>query len=221
MESILEYADMFNDLFGFHGHHDHHDQHGEHHHRAGPRRGGRGTGWGGRSPAPPSWFGEFFGPPPRADRGGVRYLVLDALAERSRHGYEVIQAIEERSKGTYRPSPGIVYPTLQMLDELGHVRVVETEGRKAYAITDEGQRDLAEHREEVADFYGRSAEHDWESQLEAFSDLKRQAVYLFKTFRRAAAHGRLSAGVQTRVAEVLRDAVKRIEVILDESQRDR
>jgi DNA-binding PadR family transcriptional regulator len=208
---------MFNDLFALHARFHHH-----HHHWAGGRRGGHGArhrgGWGGGS----SWFSDFFNPPPRADRGAVRYLVLDALTERPRHGYEVIQAIEERSKGTYRPSPGVVYPTLQLLDELGHVQMVETEGRKAYAITEEGRRDLAEHREEVAEFYERSAEHDWESHLESFAELKRQAAYLFKTFKRAASHGRLSPGVQARVAEVMRDAVTRIEEILEEeSRRDR
>jgi Transcriptional regulator PadR-like family len=82
-------------------------------------------GHGAHGPKHPSW-GDWFGsPPPRAERGGVRYLVLDALAERPRHGYEVIQVIEERSGGSYRPSPGVIYPTLQMLEELGHARVVE------------------------------------------------------------------------------------------------
>lgn len=207
---------MFNDFFDFYGGRRHH------HHWAGPRRGGpHGRPWGARPPGGPSWFGDFFGPPPRADRGGVRYLVLDAIAERPRHGYEVIQTIEERSNGSYRPSPGVVYPTLQMLEEMGHARVVEQDGRKVYGITEEGQRDLHEHRDEVADFYDRSGGPDWESQLESFSELKRHVVDLFKSFKRAARRGRLSSGVQAKVAEVLRDAVKRIEDILEESQRDR
>ena len=95
----------------------------------GPPAGGRGPSWG-------DWFGS---PPPRAERGGVRYLVLDALSERPRHGYEVIQVIEERSGGSYRPSPGVIYPTLQMLEELGHARVVEQDNRKVYEITDAGR----------------------------------------------------------------------------------
>src|SRR5690242_9664833 len=112
----------------------------------GPRsRWGRGA-WGrpmsGRGPG----FGDFFEPPPRADRGGVRYLVLDAIADRPRHGYEIMQAIEERSGGAYRPSPGVVYPTLQLLEELGHAQISEQEARKVYAITDAGRTDLAEHK---------------------------------------------------------------------------
>jgi DNA-binding PadR family transcriptional regulator len=225
-----EYMNM-NEFFGFPGHgreHRHHDHPHHHHphHFAGGRRGGfggRGGPWGGggRGGGPAEWFGDFFGPPPRADRGGVRYLVLDAIAERARHGYEVISAIEERSGGTYRPSPGVVYPTLQMLEELGHARVVEEESRKVYAITDEGRRDLAEHRDEVDDFYDRSAEHDWERQLESFRDLKRQAAGLFRSFKRAARRGRFTPEVQTKVVAVLHEALERIEAILRESDRER
>jgi DNA-binding PadR family transcriptional regulator len=170
---------------------------------------------------PADWFGDLLGPPPRADRGGVRYLVLDAISERPRHGYEVIQAIEQRSGGSYRPSPGVVYPTLQMLEELGHARVIEQESRKAYEITDEGKRDLAEHRDEVADFYERSTPPDFESQLEAFSELKHRAVFLLRSFKRAAFRGRLSPEVQTRVLGVLRDALEQIERLLREAEERR
>ena len=97
----------------------------------------------------PEWWDMFGGPPPRAERGAVRYLVLDALEKQPRHGYEIMQAIEERSGQTYRPSPGVIYPTLQMLEELRHVRGTDDDGRRIYAITPEGQRDLQEHRAEV------------------------------------------------------------------------
>jgi DNA-binding PadR family transcriptional regulator len=206
---------MFRHFMEFDNHHPHHWHHRHHHHWAGPRR-----GHGPRGPAGADFFGDFFGPPPRADRGGVRYLVLDAISEQPRHGYEVIQAIEQRSGGTYRPSPGVVYPTLQMLEELGHARAVEADARKAYGITEEGLRDLAEHRAEVADFYERSAEHDWERQLDSFRDLKRQAAFMFRSFKRAARHGRLSPEVHARVIEVVRDALRRIEAILNESEHD-
>ena len=100
-------------------------------------------------PGRPDFSELFGGPPPRADRGVVRYLILDAIAQQARHGYEIIQAIEERSAGTYRPSPGVIYPTLQMLEELRHARVEEREARKVYAITAEGTRDLDDHAEEA------------------------------------------------------------------------
>jgi DNA-binding PadR family transcriptional regulator len=163
--------------------------------------------------------GDFFGPPPRADRGGVRYLVLDAIGTQARHGYEVIQAIEERSGGAYRPSPGVVYPTLQLLEELEHARVVEQDARKVYTITEAGLRDLEAHRDEVVDFYDRFADDAWERQMEDFGDLMRRAARLFKTFKRAARHGRMSAKAQAGIRAVLDDAVKRIETILQDEAR--
>lgn len=191
-----------------------------------PRWAGRRGGFGGGGPpfgrrpgGFPEWFGDFFGPPPRADRGGVRYLVLDAIAEQPRHGYEIIQAIEQRSGGSYRPSPGVVYPTLQLLEELGHVRAVEHEARKAYAITDEGKRDLAEHRDEVEDFYDRSVDYGWERQWEDFSELKHQVVFMLKTFKRAVSRRRLSPEAQQRVGQVLIEAVAKIEAIVAEELR--
>jgi DNA-binding PadR family transcriptional regulator len=183
-------------------------------HRGGPWGGGR-FGRGG----PPDWFGDMFGPPPRAERGGVRYLVLDALNERARHGYEVIQAIEERSAKSYRPSPGVVYPTLQLLEELGHAQVTEQEGRKVYAITEAGKADLEAHRDEVREFYERFDEEGWERQMEDFGDLMRQVARLFKTFRRAARRGDMSPKVQASIREVLNEAVQKIEAILEARDR--
>src|SRR5579871_1914687 len=99
--------------------------------------------WPKRPPRPPGMRGDAWsgmwaewwrGPTPRADRGLVRYLVLDAIAQQPRHGYEIIQVIGEKSGGAYRPSPGVVYPTLQMLEELGHARTVEKDDRKVYTI---------------------------------------------------------------------------------------
>jgi DNA-binding PadR family transcriptional regulator len=180
---------------------------------------GRGGPFGGRRPGPADFFGEFFGPPPRAERGNVRYLVLDAIREQPRHGYEIIQAIEERSGGAYRPSPGVVYPTLQLLEELGHARVQEREARKVYAITDEGKKDLEAHADEVHEFYERSADDDWENHAEDFAELMRRTAKLFKTFKRAARRGHLSGRAKTQIRDVLDDAFRRIEAILAEQDR--
>jgi DNA-binding PadR family transcriptional regulator len=193
-----------------------------HHHHfdwyAAARRGGQWSGdfGGGR----PEWFGDWFGsPPPRAERGGVRYLVLDALAQRPRHGYEIIQAIEERSGGAYRPSPGVVYPTLQLLEELGHAELTAQEGRKVYAITDAGRRDLEEHANEVADFYDRFPEQSWERYAEDFGDVMKRAARLFRTFKRAAHRGGMSRRAQTAIREILDEAVRKIEAVLAEDER--
>jgi DNA-binding PadR family transcriptional regulator len=187
----------------------------------GPRRGswGRG-GWGhGSGQDRPGWWSEWFGdPPPRADRGGVRYLVLDAIADRPRHGYEVISAIEERSKGGYRPSPGVIYPTLQMLDELQHARAIEQEGRRVYEITDTGRADLEAHREEVEDFYDRLHEDSWESYMENFGEVMRRLGHLLKAFRRASRRGRLSASTLTKVREIVNEAIHKLEQLLEKDE---
>lgn len=79
------------------------------------------------------------------DHGELRLVVLGLIAEKPRHGYEIIKAIEDRLAGTYSPSPGVIYPTLALLDELGHVALAQRgalaqqgESRKPYAITAEG-----------------------------------------------------------------------------------
>ncbi len=70
-------------------------------------------------------------------------MVLALIAEKPRHGYEIIKAIEDRLAGTYSPSPGVIYPTLTMLEELGHATVAESDGKKLYTITPEGAAYLA------------------------------------------------------------------------------
>ena len=77
------------------------------------------------------------------DHGELRLVVLALIAEQPRHGYEIIKEIEDRVAGTYTPSPGVIYPTLTMLEELGHATVTETAGKKLYAITPDGAGWLA------------------------------------------------------------------------------
>ena len=133
-------------------HHPHHHEHGhgherQHHLEGGPphhghRGGGRGRGHGGLG-------GD------RARRGEARYIVLDALRDGPRHGYEIIKALEERSSGRYSPSPGTVYPTLQYLEELLLVQAELQGERRVYRITEAGEAELTAHAEEIAAFWGR------------------------------------------------------------------
>jgi DNA-binding PadR family transcriptional regulator len=69
--------------------------------------------------------------------------VLALIAEQPRHGYEIIKEVEDRVAGTYSPSPGVIYPTLTLLEELGHASVAESDGKKLYAITPNGTAYLA------------------------------------------------------------------------------
>src|SRR5919198_3103307 len=107
-----------------------------------------GRRWGGFRPGP--GVGErFFG------RGDLKYVILDLLKDQPRHGYDIIRALEDRMRGRYRPSPGSVYPTLQMLEDLGYVSSTQQEGKKVYSITDEGRRYLSEQESTVEDIRSR------------------------------------------------------------------
>lgn len=89
------------------------------------------------------------------ESGEVKYVILRLLKEKPRHGYEIIKALEDRMGGWYTPSAGTVYPTLQLLEDQGYVRVVESEGKRVYHITPEGEAFLEEHRDVIDDIFDR------------------------------------------------------------------
>jgi DNA-binding PadR family transcriptional regulator len=90
------------------------------------------------------------------DQGDLRLVILALLAEQPRHGYEIIKAIEERLGGAYAPSPGVVYPTLTWLEELGYAALVEEAGsKKLYSVTPEGQEYLEKNRGQVDGIFAR------------------------------------------------------------------
>jgi len=80
----------------------------------------------------------------RMGRGDVRVAILALLAEQPMHGYQIIQQIEERSGGAWKPSPGSVYPTLQLLTDEGVIEVEEAGGRKTYSLTEAGRAEAAD-----------------------------------------------------------------------------
>jgi len=92
------------------------------------------------------------------DHGDLRWVVLALIAERPRHGYELIKEIEDRVGGAYSPSPGVIYPTLTLLEETGLIAAQESEGgRKLYAILLEGEKELQAHRPAVDGLFERMA----------------------------------------------------------------
>ena len=142
-----------------HHHHHHHDEEG----RGRGRRGAlpaagiavalmtaagstmEGEGWRGRGRGPRGPFGP--GGPRgrgRARRGDVRAAILALLGEQPMHGYQIIQELESRSNGAWRPSPGSVYPTLQLFEDEGLVSASEVDGKRVFALTDAGRERLAE-----------------------------------------------------------------------------
>lgn len=89
------------------------------------------------------------------ERGDLKFAVLALVKEKPMHGYEVMQALERESRGCYKASAGSVYPTLQLLEDQGHVTVQEWDGKKVYSITDQGRSYLNEHRDHVDQVFER------------------------------------------------------------------
>jgi DNA-binding PadR family transcriptional regulator len=87
-------------------------------------------------------------------RGGIKFAILSLLKEKPRHGYDIIREMEERSGGLYTPSPGVIYPTLQALEDQDYVTSNEQEGKKVYSITDSGSAYLQGHKEQMRERHG-------------------------------------------------------------------
>lgn len=115
---------------------------GEHMGRHGRHGGGWGRHWGGGR--------RFF------EQGDLRIVILGLIAEKPRHGYELIKDVEDRFGGAYAPSPGVVYPLLTMLEELGQVALESSEGgKKLYAITDAGKAAVEESKADIERLFAR------------------------------------------------------------------
>lgn len=141
------------------GHHGPEDSERHHGRGGGHRGGGEGHGRDGQGREGHGPFGgmrgPIGGPRGRARRGEARYILLDALRDGPKHGYEIIKSLEERSGGQYAPSPGTVYPTMQYLEDLGLVRADQNSERRIFHITEAGRADLETHAQEIADFWVR------------------------------------------------------------------
>lgn len=94
-------------------------------------------------------FATFERPSRLFEKGDLKYVILDLLKEKPSHGYEIIRAMEESFHGFYTPSAGSVYPTLQMLEDMGYARSSEHDGKKIYTIEDEGRQFLKEHQTDI------------------------------------------------------------------------
>ena len=124
--------------------------------------------------------------------GGLRLVLLQLIADKPRHGYELIKAIEERLNGSYSPSPGVVYPTLTLLEELGYVTVSTADGaRKLHTITDAGRQFLDTQRGEADAHWARL-----QAKAQAHAERPPQIQRAIENFK-LAVHMRLARGALT------------------------
>lgn len=146
-------------------------------------------------------------PGARMGRGDVRQAVLALLREQPMHGYQLITEIEQRSGGAWRPSPGSVYPTLQLLADEGLIVAEEAGGRKTYALTAEGRVVADAAAEQAAPFAAQE-----EQSGPGFSALPRAG---FELAQAAAQVGRTGTPEQVQEAvDILDDARRRLYSIL-------
>jgi len=170
----------------------------------GPRSGWRPGGGGRRGPGGPGGPG---GPRrPKASRGDVRATILALLSEGPRTGYQIMSDIEERSRGAWRPSPGAVYPALQLLADEGLIVGEEAGGRRTFSLTDAG-REYVENNPEMA----RGA---WESMAD--SDSGFCAGDIPRLFTEAA---RLGAAIAQTAHAGTPDQIRAAERLLKETRR--
>lgn len=161
-------------------------------------RGGRGFGAG-------PWGGRMFG------GQDLRYVILQLISEKPSHGYEIIKSIQERMGGNYAPSPGIVYPMLTMLEEMGYASVAQEGTRKLYSITEDGAKALAENKAVVDAIFARMQQSRTEFASQRPQQIERAVENLRMALRMKM--GSLTTEQIHAVTDIIDAAAKQIERI--------
>ena len=145
------------------------------------------------------------------DQGHLKYVILQLLEEKPRHGYEIIKEIEDRFSGAYSPSPGTVYPTLTLLEDLGYARAKPEEGgKKIYEITDEGRAHLAENKPLIDDIFSKIEEFAQSLFGEPMMDVNRGLKNVASAIYGSKRHGRTADQIR-KIKEILDRAAGEIE----------
>lgn len=145
-------------------------------------------------------------------QGDLRFVVLKLIADKPSYGYEIIRAIEERLAGAYSPSPGVVYPTLTLLEELGQIQVQKADGpRKLFEITPDGEAALDQNRAIVETIFARMAEVNARHGGGPAPQILRAMENLKTSLRIRLSRGPLSSDQVGTIAQLLDDAARAVE----------
>ena len=164
--------------------------------------GPRAWGFRGRRGGRRQWFGA----------GDMKYVILELLRDKPRHGYEVMKELEERMHGCYSPSPGTIYPTLQWLEDEGFVVARDVEGKKVYEITDTGRAFLDEHKDIVEEIFDRVTETVERTVGGSMAEVNRALGQLVKAVYRTGWKAESDAA-RKGVAEILAKATTEIDAL--------
>ncbi|MDR6602258.1 DNA-binding PadR family transcriptional regulator [Achromobacter deleyi] len=161
----MRHSHFQNDRHGHHGHHGHHDHHGHHghhdHHGHHPRHAAAGGDWFSGSPDGRGDADGFGGDGRGFTRGrrvsadDLQLMLLGLLEQSPSHGYELIKALGTLSNGFYTPSPGMVYPALTYLEELGYATVEQDGAKKRYHLAEPGKAHLEANRSRLTMMFNR------------------------------------------------------------------
>lgn len=150
--------------------------------------------------------GRMFGP------GELRLVLLALVAEEARHGYDCIKALEEATHGAYAPSPGVIYPTLQLLvDEGLIIEQASADSRKVYEVTDEGRAELADRKEEIDELLERLGRKAERASAARSSDMMRSLGNLAAVLANAASRGKLSSANRATIVDMIDELARKIE----------
>ncbi len=170
--------------------------------------GGRGSGGMGGPGGRRKRRGRMFG------SGELRLALLALIAEEERHGYELIKAVEDMTGGDYAPSPGAVYPTLQMLADEGKIEeAASKDAKKPFKVTADGSAELEERSEEVEALMGRLGKHGERAEKVKSPDLFRAMGNLANVLKNRARSGKLDKDVMDEIVDIIDEVAKRIERI--------
>ena len=144
--------------------------------------------------------------------GELRLVLLSLIAEAPRHGYELIKEIEDLTGGEYAPSPGVIYPTLSLLEDEGMIAPVESdESRKAFRVTDAGKAELEGSSAEVASLMRRLGKQAERSKPRGSPDLLRALGNLATVITNRAANGQFSGASKDKVVDLIDELARKIE----------
>ena len=144
--------------------------------------------------------------------GELRLVLLALIAGERKHGYELIKEIEDLTGGEYAPSPGVIYPTLSLLEDEGLIAPVEAEDtRKAFRVTDAGMAELEERSDEVARLMQRLGKQGEKAKPSGSPDLLRALGNLATVITNRAANGQFSGESKDKVVDLIDELARKIE----------
>ena len=146
------------------------------------------------------------------DGGELRLVLLKLIADEPRHGYELIKSIEELAAGSYAPSPGVIYPTLTMLTETGHVVSDDDgEGRRRFSITGAGSAELVESEERIGKLFNRLSTAGEKHQRTDAMPVRRAMSSLRSALQDRLGQGEVSDDTLLQVVALIEETAQKIE----------